>query len=33
VEEHRTSLIKQTGRLSQAELTKLGLQLGLIQAG
>jgi two-component system invasion response regulator UvrY len=33
VEEHRASLIKKTGLLSQAELTKLGVQLGLIQAG
>lgn len=31
-EEHRASLIKKTGLLSQAELTKLGVQLGLIQA-
>jgi DNA-binding NarL/FixJ family response regulator len=33
VEEHRESLIKKTGLLSQTELTKLGVQLGLIQAG
>jgi DNA-binding NarL/FixJ family response regulator len=33
VEEHRASLIKKTGLLSQAELTKLGVQLGLIQPG
>lgn len=33
VEEHRANLIKKTGLLSQAELTKLGVQLGLIQAG
>jgi DNA-binding NarL/FixJ family response regulator len=33
VEEHRSSLIKKTGLLSQTELTKLGVQLGLIQAG
>ena len=33
VEEHRDSLIKKTGLLSQAELTTLGVQLGLIQAG
>lgn len=32
VEEHRRNLIKKTGLLSQAELTKLGVQLGLIQA-
>lgn len=33
VEQHRASLIKKTGLLSQAELTKLGVQLGLIRAG
>jgi DNA-binding NarL/FixJ family response regulator len=33
VEEYRGNLIKKTGLLSQAELTKLGVQLGLIQAG
>jgi DNA-binding NarL/FixJ family response regulator len=33
VEEYRTNLIRKTGLLSQAELTKLGVQLGLIQAG
>jgi DNA-binding NarL/FixJ family response regulator len=32
VEEYRTNLIKKTGLLSQAELTKLGVQLGLIQS-
>lgn len=31
VEEHRKNLIKKTGLLSQAELMKLGVQLGLIQ--
>jgi hypothetical protein len=32
VEEHRESFIKKTGLLSQAELTKLRVQPGLIQA-
>ncbi|HEX2860768.1 MAG TPA: response regulator transcription factor [Lacunisphaera sp.] len=32
VDEHRANLIRKTGLLSQAELTKLGVQLGLIQA-
>ncbi len=33
VEEHRKSLISKTGLLSQAELVKLGVKLGLIQPG